>query len=158
MIENFPCIDTREPLKRRQYPKTMNPKPLYTLSLTAVLGFAIAFNADGKAKASPTPAAVAAVSPAATAGMKKPRAIPYHGKIASVDGAAKTFMVGSRTLHVTSETVITKDGAAANMSDITVGEEVRGSYWKRDDGSLDARSVKLGAKADSAAAIGTPKK
>jgi len=75
--------------------------------------------------------------------MKKPRAVPYHGKVASVDVSAKTFMVGKRTFRVTDATTITKDGAAATMSDITAGQMAGGSYWKKDDGSLEAKTVKL---------------
>jgi hypothetical protein len=34
------------------------------------------------------------------------------------------------------------------MSDIAEKEEVRGSYWKSEDGSLEAKVVKLGAKTE----------
>jgi hypothetical protein len=30
------------------------------------------------------------------------------------------------------------------MTDLAADEEVRGSYWKKEDGSLEARTVKLG--------------
>ena len=72
--------------------------------------------------------------------------IAYHGKVASVDAAAKTFTVGKRTFKVTDQTKITKEGAAATMDDVVVGEKVSGSYWKKEDG-LEAKSVKIGAKA-----------
>jgi len=104
------------------------------------------------AKTKPTPSPAAAASPAAspmeksTAG-KKPRAIPFHGKIASVDASAKTFSIAgkekTRMIKITDETKITKQGAAATTTDLAADEEVRGSYWK-EDGSLEARTVKLG--------------
>jgi len=110
------------------------------------------------AKTKPTPSPAAAASPAAspmekstaeksTAG-RKPRAIPFHGKIASVDASAKTFSIAgkekTRVIKITDETKITKQGAAATMTDLAADEEVRGSYWKKEDGSLEARTVKLG--------------
>ena len=47
--------------------------------------------------------------------------------------------------EITDETKITKQGADATMKDVVADEEVRGSYWKKEDGSLEARTVKLGA-------------
>ena len=35
------------------------------------------------------------------------------------------------------------------MADVAENADVRGSYWKRADGSLEAKSVKLGAKTES---------
>ena len=52
---------------------------------------------------------------------------------------------------MTDQTKITKRGAAATMAEINVGEKVSGSYWKKDDGSLEAKNVKVGAKAEAAA-------
>ncbi len=91
-----------------------------------------------------SPAPEASASPEATA--KPARPIPYRGKIESVDESARTFTVGKHTIKVTDETKITKNDAAAAMSDIVADEQVRGSYWKKEDGSLEAKSVKLGAK------------
>ena len=65
------------------------------------------------------------------------------------------FMVGTRKFTVTDDTKITKDGAAAQMNDITPGEQVSGSYWKKEDGMLAAKSVKLGVKKTEAAAPAT---
>ena len=70
--------------------------------------------------------------------------------ISSVDQSAKTFTIAgketSRVFKVTDKTTVTKDGNPATMSDIAEKEEVRGSYWKGEDGSLEAKTVKLGAK------------
>ncbi len=77
-----------------------------------------------------------------------PRSIPFRGKVASVDASAKTFSIAgketTRVIKITDQTKITKQGADATMKDIVADEEVRGSYWKKEDGSLEARSVKLG--------------
>lgn len=45
---------------------------------------------------------------------------------------------------MTDKTVFMKSGAAATMKDVVANEEVRGSYWKRADGSLEAKTVKVG--------------
>jgi hypothetical protein len=118
---------------------------LITAACIAAIVFGASFNAAAKEKksASPTPSAMASASPAAEE--KPARPIAYRGKIASVDATAKTFTVGSRTIKVTDETKIMKQGATATMTDIVADEEVRGSYWKKEDGSLEAKSVKLGA-------------
>jgi hypothetical protein len=117
----------------------------------ATLAVCTPFAAPAKTKPTPSPAAEA--SPAASPmeksmAAKKPRSIPFHGKIASVDASAKTFSIAgkekTRVIKITDETKITKQGAAATMTDLAADEEVRGSYWKKDDGSLEARSVKLG--------------
>jgi hypothetical protein len=55
---------------------------------------------------------------------------------------------------VTDKTTVTKAGETAAMSDLTADEKVSGSYWKQDDGTLEARSVKIGGAGDK----GTPKK
>ena len=116
-----------------------------TLFFTAACFAACAlciFPVSAAEKESPAPEASA--SPAATA--KPARPIPYRGKIESVAESAKTFTVGKHTIKVIDATKITKNDAAATISDIVAGEEVRGSYWKKEDGSLEAKSVKLGAK------------
>jgi hypothetical protein len=100
-----------------------------------------------RAAASPSPAASAAASPAATSA-KGGRAFPFHGMVASVDARAKTFTIngkkGSRIFKISDQSAITKTGAPATMKDIVENEEIRGSYWKEADGSLVAKSVKLG--------------
>ena len=35
------------------------------------------------------------------------------------------------------------------MKDVVVNEEIRGSYWKMADGTLEAKTVKLGPKTDA---------
>jgi hypothetical protein len=139
-------------------------------TLTACVA-AVAFCAPGAAfaatKKSPSPAPSPSTSPAATTtktapaktaatptdATKPPRAIPFRGKIAAVDQKAKTFTIAgkekSRVFKITNRTVLTKAGAAATMKDVVVNEEVRGSYWKVTDGSLEAKTVKLGPMTDA---------
>ncbi len=81
------------------------------------------------------------------------RAIPFRGMIASVDERARTFTIAgkdhTRVVKITESTVITKSGQPATMKDVVVDLEVRGSYYKLPDESLEARTVKLGPLTDS---------
>jgi hypothetical protein len=121
--------------------------------------------ASAASKKSPTPAPSASASPSpsaktttATTTEKAPRAIPFRGKISAVDQKAKTFTIAgkekSRVFKITNRTMLTKAGTTATMKDVAVNEEVRGSYWKTADGSLEAKTVKLGpmTEAEKAAA------
>ena len=125
-------------------------------------------SATPKTKASPTPKAT--TSPAKTTSSPAPkttttdagktttdpnkaRAIPFHGTISTVDNRAKTFTIAgkehSRTFRITDKTTMTKAGQPATMKDVVANEEVRGSYWKVMDGTLEAKTVKLGPKTDA---------
>jgi Cu/Ag efflux protein CusF len=133
-------------------------------------------SAAGKTSASPSPKASASASASASATAaetKAPRPIPFHGVISAVDQAAKTFTIAgktkSRVFKVGDKAEITKGGSPATMSDIAENSEVSGSYWKNADGSLEAKTVKIGpaakAKAStspatsaSASASASPKK
>ena len=68
--------------------------------------------------------------------------------VSVADQNAKTFTVAgkktSRVFKVTDKTMITKGTNAATMKDIVQNEEVSGSAWKNPDGSLEAKTVKLG--------------
>ena len=81
------------------------------------------------------------------------RAVPFHGMISAVDQTAKTFTIAgkekSRVFKVTDTTVLTKAGVPVAMKDVTANEEVRGSYLKSPDGSLEAKTVKLGPMTDA---------
>jgi hypothetical protein len=104
-------------------------------------------SASPKTKASPTPAANT------TTDVTKARAIPFHGMISAVDQKAKTFTIAgkekSRVFKITDKTVLTKAGKPATIKDAVANEEVRGSYWKLTDGTLEAKTVKLGPKTDA---------
>ena len=102
-------------------------------------------------KASPTPTtspAAKATASASAKAEKAERAIPFHGMISAVDTRAKTFTIAgkekARVFKITDKTALTKAGNPATMKDVVEKEEARGSYWKRADGSLEAKSVKLG--------------
>jgi len=73
--------------------------------------------------------------------------------ISAVDHRAKTFTIAgkehSRVFKVTDKTVMTKAGAPATIKDAVANEEARGSYWKVTDGTLEAKTVKLGPKTDA---------
>jgi 20S proteasome alpha/beta subunit len=73
--------------------------------------------------------------------------------ISAVDQKAKTFTIAgkehSRVFKITDKTALTKAGAAATMKDVAVNEETRGSYWKMTDGTLEAKTVKLGPKTEA---------
>lgn len=92
----------------------------------------------------------------------KVRAIPFHGTISTVDQAAKTFTIAgkekSRVFKTTDTTVITKGGAPATMNDVVANEEVRGNYVKAADGTLEAKTVKLGPLTDAEKAEKKPSK
>jgi Domain of unknown function (DUF5666) len=107
------------------------------------------------AQTMPKKPASTSASPNATASPTAPpaksaRGLPMHGMISAVDQNAKTFTIASKeksnVFKVTDKTVITKGANAATMKDIVENEEVRVSYWKNADGSLEAKTVKLGPK------------
>lgn len=128
------------------------------LTLACVLAVA-ASNAFAAPKSSPSPSAHASPSPkaaASPAAQKETtaRALPFHGKVSAVDQTAKTFTIAgkesSRVFKVTDKTMITKGGTAGTMADIVANEDVRGSYWKAADGSLEAKTVKVGPAEEKA--------
>ena len=86
-----------------------------------------------------------------------PSALPFHGKISAVDNTAKTITLEgkekNRTLQITSETKMTKDGKPATFSAAVAGEQIRGRYRKTPEDKLEAISVQFGAKPET-----TPKK
>jgi hypothetical protein len=81
--------------------------------------------------------------------------LPFHGNLSAVDTKAMTLTVGTLTLQVTSDTMITRDGKSATLADGVVGELVSGAYKKTNDGKLNATSVHFGAKAEKKEASGT---
>jgi hypothetical protein len=96
-----------------------------------------------------------AESPAASPAKQSTRPVPFHGMVSAVDQSAKTFTIAgkdtSRVFKVTDKTAVTKAGKSATMSDIVENEEVSGSYWKNADGSLEAKTVKIGPMSEKKA-------
>ena len=111
----------------------------------ASLAFCMPLNAQFSPATTASPATSPAAKPAA-------RPLPFHGNITAVDQSAKTFTIGgkqgSRVFKVTENTTITKAGAAATMTDIVENEQVRGTYLKNADGTLEAKTVKIGPKTE----------
>ena len=110
--------------------------------------------APKKTSSSPDASSSADASPAtAAAPGGKMRASPFKGMIAAVDDKAKTFTIAgkenSRVLKITDKTIITKGGQPATLKDVVANEEVRGSYYKMPDGSMEAKIVKLGPLTDA---------
>lgn len=112
------------------------------------------------AEKSPSPAPNAASAPVVStktapppAKNKTERAVPFHGIISAVDQTAKTFTIAgkekARVFKVTDKTLLTKAGAPAAIKDVRANDEVRGTYVKAADGSLDAKIVKLGPMTDA---------
>jgi hypothetical protein len=140
-------------------------KRFFICGLCVIAGLSLASNVSAAKKAaspSPSPGAATAAAPAAApAAAKADRPIPFHGMISAVDAKAKTFTIAgkekSRVFKITDKTVVTKAGNPATMKDVVANEEVRGSYWKEADGSLEAKSVKLGPKTDAEKAAEKPK-
>ena len=112
----------------------------------ASLALSMPLNAQlSPATASPAASPHAAASPAAKPAV---RPMPYHGKITAVDQTSKTFNIGAnQTFKVTDSTVITKSGNPATMADIVQNEQARGAYLKQADGTMEAKTVKIGPKA-----------
>ena len=148
----------------------MNTKNKILTACTAALVYcapAAAFAASPTPAASPNNSskaktAAAEKAPAAETSAAKVRALPFHGTIAGVEQTARTFTIAgkekSRTFKVTEATVITKAGAAATMADLAANEEVRGNYVKAADGSMEARTVKIGPMTDAEKAEKKPSK
>jgi hypothetical protein len=115
---------------------------------SAVVAICLPTRSDAKAKGSPSPETESSAASSAEASPAKMRATAFKGMIASVDDTAKTFTIAgkdtSRVLKITDKTIITKGGQPATMKEVVANEEVRGSYYKMPDGSMEAKVLKLG--------------
>jgi hypothetical protein len=104
-------------------------------------------------QSSPATSPHATASPASSPSKQAVRPTPFHGMVLAVDQNAKTFTIASkktsRVFKVTDKSTITKGRNAATMKDIVQSEEVSGSAWKNPDGSLEAKTVKIGARGKS---------
>lgn len=113
-------------------------------------------NAQAQPKATPAGDTAVATGDSAT-GAGKVRAVPFQGVIAALDERARTFTItgkgSARSFKITETTVITRAEQAATMKDIVANEEVRGSYYKMPDGSLEAKTVKLGPLTEAEQAV-----
>ena len=98
----------------------------------------------------PTSSPSASTSPSSSRVKHRPKGllVPYHGIISAVDKDAKTFTIEgrreSRVLKMIDGTSITKGGETATIDDFNKDDEVSGSSLKDSDGTLVARTVKIG--------------
>ena len=111
----------------------------------ASLALNMPVNAQFSPATTPTPAGTpqAATSPATKPAV---RAAPFRGTVTAVDQTLKTFTIGKQTFKVTDSTVITKSDNPATMADIVQNEKARGSALKQADGTMEAKTVKIGPK------------
>jgi hypothetical protein len=79
---------------------------------------------------------------------KKQDRSTFSGKLTAVDTNAMTLTVGERMFEITSETIITKAGEPATLSDGVTGETANVAFKKSADGKLTATSIHFGAKAE----------
>jgi hypothetical protein len=113
----------------------------------ASLALNMPVNAQFSPATTPTPAGTpqAATSPATKPAAVRPA--PFRGTVTAVDQTAKTFTIGKQTFKVTDTTIITKSGNPATMADIVQNEKARGTALKQADGTMEAKTVKIGPKA-----------
>ena len=128
------------------------------LSLFAAAIVAAPANVRAQANATNAPATVSTAPPVSTpAAVSEPPAPPvhkakkhdhaeFHGTLAAVDTNAMTLTVGKHTFEINSETMITKAGKPATLTDGVAGEPVSGAYKKDADGKLTAISIHFGGK------------
>src|SRR5688572_29908139 len=115
---------------------------LLTIGLVAAftIGSAVSIHAEEK-NAKAAKAEKAEKSEKATSDRK----MPFNGKVAEIDKAAKTVKIGKRTFHITDQSEITKDGKKAILDDAKVGEISGGSYQDK-DGKLQIVKIRFGPK------------
>lgn len=131
---------------------------LITATCVAALAFGGSLNAADAKKPTPTPSPAPSGTPTpknvtATSAEKAPRPIPFRGTASAVDQSTKSFTIAgkttSRVFMVTDKTTVTKDGSPATLADLADNDAVTGSYWKQDDGTLEAKSLKIGGKTEA---------
>jgi hypothetical protein len=126
---------------------------LSLLTLAAALLAVPSLRAQDAATATP-PAAPSAPAdssaPAAPAPKKHGAGLPVHGKIAAIDTTANTVTIGKLTLNVTEKTKIRKNGATGTISDLAVGDVVKGAYKKDKEGNLNLLVLTVGGKKPAA--------
>jgi len=123
----------------------MNTKIL-TGALALALAVAAPYSSQAK-KAEMHAPAQAMASPSQHAKAERP--LPFIGKVGKIDLQGKRVTLATkqglgRTFVITDRTVITKAGNPGKISDLYAQEVIRGSYWQRPDGTLEAKSLKIG--------------
>jgi hypothetical protein len=118
-------------------------KTLLNLAALGLISGALVFTTTTNATEEKKPDKPAAEKAGDTKPEKKPRAIPFRGKVTAANKAAGTLTMGERVFHVTAETKISKRGRTATLAEAVNGENVTGSYLKGDDGKLNAVGIRL---------------
>ncbi|MGE5213949.1 MAG: hypothetical protein ACM3NN_09680 [Nitrospirota bacterium] len=127
----------------------MKTPPKY-LAAALMLCICTLFSDYAISQATSSPSASETPTPNGSRARHRPKGmlVPYHGVISAVDKNAKTFTIEgrskSRVLKIIEGTPITKNGETATIDDINKDDEVSGSYLKDADGTLLARTVKIG--------------
>jgi hypothetical protein len=121
----------------------------YLLLAAAAFGAAVIGSASTSTAADD--AKVPATNPTTAATPSK-----FYGTISAVDAQAKTFTIDGQTYAIVTASEMTKaaDGAAATMSDVTVGETARGTYTTSSDGTMKVTKVRFGKKTGGASGGG----
>jgi len=134
---------TKQPTTN-QNQKTMKNRTIKTLiasTIIATMAALLPVNA-GAAEQKPAPSVEKSGTNPRTGG-----ALPFRGKLDSVDVVAKSIKVGDRTFHVMTTTKITKDGTKlGTLDDAKVGEAVAGAFHAGDGGQFQLVSLRLGPK------------
>lgn len=88
--------------------------------------------------------------------------MPLRGTATAVDKSARTFTIAgkgsARVFKGTDATAVSKAGSSATFADLAENDYVTGSYWRRDDGTLELKSLKIGGKTDAEKAKSSKKK
>jgi hypothetical protein len=120
--------------------------PYACFALALALGAAAQLYKDRTAAGTRPPAAV-------TSRDQQGFRLPFRGRLAAVDLAAKTISLGgkkkTRLIYITPQTRITKSGAQATLAQAAVGEEVGGLLLRKPDGVEEAVSLRIGPKSES---------
>lgn len=131
----------------------MTPRILLTLLAAALALAPLAPRAADDAKPEAGPATEA---PEKAKKKGSTNRLPFRGKIKSVDAAKMTITLAGqekdRVVHITSETRIMMAGKPAVFGDIKPGEEVGGQGRKRENGDLEATSLRVGPRPETAGA------
>ncbi|MFM8470030.1 MAG: hypothetical protein ACKODH_08675 [Limisphaerales bacterium] len=78
---------------------------------------------------------------------KKAGVVPFNGKAAAVDKAAKTIKLSgekARVVQITDTTKVQKDGKPASLDELKEGEDVSGAYKWSADGKMEATVLNIG--------------
>jgi hypothetical protein len=98
-------------------------------------------------------AAVAVLAPSsraddtnAAAANDQPIKGKFSGSVTAVDTNAMTVVVDDKTYSVSDDSQLTRNGEAATLPDVMVGDPAKGSYMKGADGKMTIVKAKFGKK------------